>query len=49
MIEIWPLIQIVFEQHELVQRDKKSIDEIRGELGENPTEDTYIIRFLNSN
>jgi hypothetical protein len=37
MTEIWPLIQIVFEQHELVQRARQSIDKIKGELGENPT------------
>jgi hypothetical protein len=48
MTEIWPLIQIVFEQHELVQRARQSIDKIRGELGEKPIEATEIIRFLNS-
>jgi ParB-like chromosome segregation protein Spo0J len=40
MTEIWPLIQIVFEQHELVQRARQAIDKIRGELGEKPTEAT---------
>jgi hypothetical protein len=40
MTEIWPLIQIVFEQHELVQRARQAIDKIKGELGENPTEAT---------
>lgn len=48
MIEIWPLIQIVFEQHELVQRARQAIDKIREELGERPREATEIIRFLNS-
>jgi len=48
MIEIWTLINIVFEQHELVQRARQAIEKIRGELGENPTEATEIIRFLNS-
>jgi hypothetical protein len=48
MAEIWPLIQIVFEQHELVQRARQAIDKIREELGERPTEATEIIRFLNS-
>jgi hypothetical protein len=33
MTEIWPLIQIVFEHNELVQRDRQAIDKIRGELG----------------
>jgi hypothetical protein len=46
--EIWPLIQIMFEQHELVQRARQAIDKIKGELGEMPTEANEIIRFLNS-
>jgi hypothetical protein len=46
--EIWPMIQIMFEQHELVQRSKKAIDKIRGELGEMLIEATEIIKFLNS-
>jgi hypothetical protein len=46
--EIWPLIQIMFEQHELVQRARQAIDRIKGELGEMPTEANEIIRFLNS-
>jgi hypothetical protein len=48
MTEIWPLIQIMYEQHELIQRSKNAIDKIRGELGERPTEANKIIRFLNS-
>jgi hypothetical protein len=48
MIEIWPLIQIMFEQHELIQRSRHAIDKIKGELGERPTEANKIIRFLNS-
>jgi hypothetical protein len=47
MIEILPLIQIMFEQHDLVQRSKQAIDRIRGELGEMPTEANEIIGFLN--
>jgi hypothetical protein len=46
--EIWPLIQIMFEQHDLVQRAKQTIDKIKGELGEMPTEANEIIKFLNS-
>jgi hypothetical protein len=46
--EIWPLIQIMFEQHDLVQRAKQAIDRIKGELGEMPTEANEIIKFLNS-
>jgi hypothetical protein len=30
MIEIWILIQIVFEKHELVQRSRQAIDKIKG-------------------
>jgi hypothetical protein len=36
--EIWPI----------VQRSKKAIEKIRGELGEIPAEATEIIKFLNS-
>jgi hypothetical protein len=46
--EIWPMVQIMFEQHELVLRSKQAIDKIKGELGEMPTEANEIIRFLNS-
>jgi hypothetical protein len=47
-IEIWPFIQIIFEQHELVQKAREAIGKIREELGERPTEATELIRFLNS-
>jgi hypothetical protein len=46
--EIWPMVQIMFEQNKLVQRSKQAIEKIRGELGEMPTEATEIIKFLNS-
>jgi hypothetical protein len=46
--EIWPMVQIMFEQNELVQRSKEAIEKIRAELGEMPTEATEIIKFLNS-
>jgi hypothetical protein len=48
MKDIWPLIQIVFEQHELVQSARQAIEKIREELGERPIEATEIIKFLNS-
>jgi hypothetical protein len=48
MTEIWPLVQIMFEQHELVLRSRQAIDRIKGELGEMPTEANEIIKFLNS-
>jgi hypothetical protein len=46
--EIRPMIQIMFEQNELVQRSKQAIEKIRGELGEMLAEATKIIKFLNS-
>jgi hypothetical protein len=46
--EIWPMVQIMFEHNELVQRSKQAIEKIRGELGEMPAEATEIIKFLNS-
>jgi len=48
MEEIWPSIQIIFEQHELVQKAKEAIEKIKEELGEIPTEATELIIFLNS-
>jgi hypothetical protein len=48
MNEIWPMIQIMFEKNELVQRSKQAIEKIREELGEMPTEANEIIKFLNS-
>jgi chromosome segregation ATPase len=48
MNEIWPMIQIMFEQNELVQRSKQAIEKIRSELGEMPTQANEIIKFLNS-
>ena len=38
----------MFEQHELVLRSRHTIDRIKGELGEMPTEANEIIGFLNS-
>jgi hypothetical protein len=48
MNEIWPMIQIMFEQNELVQRSKHAIEKIRSELGEMATQANEIIKFLNS-
>jgi hypothetical protein len=48
MNEICPMVQIIFEQHELVLRSRQAIDRIKGELGEMPTEENKIISFLNS-
>jgi hypothetical protein len=48
MNEIWSMIQIMFEQNEMVQRSQHAIKKIREELGEMPTEAIEIIKFLNS-
>ena len=42
------MVQIMFEQNELVQRSKQAIEKIRGELGEMLVEANKIIKFLNS-
>jgi hypothetical protein len=46
--EIWPMIQIMFEKNELVQRSKQAIKKIRVELGYRQTQANDIIEFLNS-
>jgi DNA repair exonuclease SbcCD ATPase subunit len=48
MNEIWPMIQIMFEKNELVQRRKQAIEKIKVELGDMPTQENEIIKFLNS-
>jgi hypothetical protein len=48
MNEIWPMIQIMFEKNDLVQRIKQAIEKIRSKLGEMPTKANEIIKFLNS-
>ena len=34
--EIWPMVQIMFEQNELLERGKQAVDKIRTELGDMP-------------
>jgi hypothetical protein len=46
--KIWPMVQIMFDKHELVLRSRQAIDKIKGELGEIPTKANEIIKFLNS-
>jgi hypothetical protein len=46
--EIWPMIQIMFEQNEFLQRSKQAVEKIRVELADMPTQANEIIRFLNS-
>jgi hypothetical protein len=37
MTKIWPLVQTMFEKHELVLTSRKAIDRTKGEMGEMPT------------
>jgi hypothetical protein len=46
--EIWPMVQIMFEQNELLERRKQAVEKIRTELGNMPIQANDIIRFLNS-
>ena len=46
--EIWPMVQIMFEQNELIERSKQVVEKIRMELGDLPSQVNEIIRFLNS-
>jgi molecular chaperone DnaK (HSP70) len=46
--EIWPMVQIMFEQHDLVLKSRQAIERIRIELGEMPSTSNKIIKFLNS-
>jgi hypothetical protein len=46
--EIWPMVQIMFEQNELLERSKQAVEKIRNELGDMPAQANEIIRFLNS-
>jgi DNA gyrase/topoisomerase IV subunit A len=46
--EIWPMIQIMFEQNEFLQRSKQVVGKIRVELGDMLAQANEIIRFLNS-
>ena len=46
--KIWPMVQIMFEKHDLVLKSRQAIDRIRRELGEMPSASNEIIKFLNS-
>jgi hypothetical protein len=46
--EIWPMVQIMFEQNELLERSKQAMEKIRTDLGDMPAQANDIIRFLNS-
>ena len=46
--EIWPSIQIIFQQEELIHKSKEVVKEIKTYLGQKPGEATPIIKILNS-
>lgn len=46
--EIWPSIQIVFEQEELINKYQVAIDEVKQLLKDKPSEAIDMIRVLNS-
>jgi len=46
--EIWPSIQIIFQQKELIKKATKTIVQGREKLGDIPTEALNIIKLLNS-
>ena len=46
--EIWPSIQIIFEQKELIQKANEFIATIKSYLGYMPVIANTIIKFLNS-
>ena len=46
--DIWPSIQVIYEQKDLVKAARESIQKIKEELGKKPEEANEIIKFLNS-
>ena len=48
MNDIWPCIQIIFEQKELIQKATETIVQVREKLGDMPTKASNIIELLNS-
>lgn len=48
MNEIWPSIQIIFEQKELVEKDREAISATNEELGDMPATTNKIIKIVNS-
>ena len=46
--DIWPSIQVIFEQIDLIKQATKSIERVKTELGDVPEEVVGIIHFLNS-
>ena len=46
--DIWPSIQVIFEQKDLIKEASDAIQKVKEELGKKPEEATEIIKFLNS-
>lgn len=46
--DIWPSIQVIYEQKDLVKSAREAIQKIKEELGKKPEEALQIIKFINS-
>lgn len=46
--DIWPSIQVIFEQIDLIKQATKAIHKVKEKLGDMPEEATRINHFLNS-
>lgn len=46
--DIWPSIQVIFEQKDLIKEATESIQRVKEELGKKPNEANEIIKFLDS-
>ena len=46
--DIWPSIQVIFEQTELVKVATEAIQKIKEDLGDQPEDANQLIKFLNS-
>ena len=46
--DIWPSIQVIFEQNDLVKEAGEAFQRVRAKLGNKPKEASRIIQFLNS-
>jgi len=46
--DIWPSIQVIFEQTELIKVAMEDIQKTKEELGDKPKEENQLIDFLNS-
>ena len=46
--DIFPSMQVILEQKELIKEASDAIQKVKEELGKKPKEATEIIKFLNS-